>query len=253
MSNSIFVEQKDGIKTISMDKPPLNIINIEMLKEMSVILEEVQKDDSLYALVITAKGRVFSAGVDIADHTGDKANEMIKYFHGIFKTMNNINIPILSVVNGSCLGGACEIVLFTDIILATENAKFGQPEIVVGVFPPIAAIILPDIIGMKNTFDFLLTGRVIDAKLAYEWRMVNKLIESAKISDEINFYANQFKKTSRSSLKLTKQAIKRTKDNFEIELKKVEDFYLNTLMKTSDAEEGLKAFLEKRTPRWQHK
>jgi len=154
-------------------------------------------------------------------------------------------------VNGSALGGGCELALYCDMVIATEKAKFGQPEIQVGVFPPIAALVFPRIIGRKKAMELILSGDVIGAQEALALGMVNKIVPEASLLEEVNGFIEKFKKLSGIVLKLTKEAaLTGLNDDMDQGLQAIEKIYLDRLMKTHDAIEGLKAFLDKRKPTW---
>ncbi len=146
----IQTELKDGVATLTLNRPPLNVLNIEMMEEINTYFEGLMKEKSLKLLVIQAVGKAFSAGVDVGEHLGDLVCKMIEVFHKIFRLMEGLKVPSIAVVNGSALGGGCELALYCDMVIATEKAKFGQPEIQVGVFPPIAALVFPRMIGRKR-------------------------------------------------------------------------------------------------------
>lgn len=211
-------------------------------------------ETSIRLVVFEAKGKAFSAGVDVSEHMGDKAIEMIKTFHNIFRTMINLNKPTLAVVNGSAIGGGCELVTFCDFIIASDQSKFGQPEIQVGVFPPIACILFPQIIPGKKAMELLLCGSLISAQEAEQIGLINKCVPSDKLQEETDKFVNKLTGLSASVLGYTrKAALSRFNKDFLDYLTEVEDIYLNQLMKTEDAREGLKAFIEKRKPEWKNK
>ncbi|MHA2053819.1 MAG: enoyl-CoA hydratase/isomerase family protein [Candidatus Hodarchaeales archaeon] len=162
--------------------------------------------------------------------------------------------PTIASVRGAALGGGCEVALFCDIVIASERAKFGQPEIKVGVFPPVSAVILPFLIGSKRSFEFLLQGETIDANEAHKLGIVNHIFPSESYEQEFTNFINRFKKLSTVVLQYTKKAINLgISSNFESKLDLVEKLYLEDLMSTHDANEGLNAFMEKRKPEWQNK
>jgi len=247
----IQTELKDGVATLTLNRAPVNILNIEMMEEINAYLEGLKKEKSLKLLIIQAMGKAFSAGVDVGEHMGDMAPKMIETFDRIFRLMDALNIPSIAVVNGSALGGGCELALYCDMVIATEKAKFGQPEIQVGVFPPIAALILPRIIGRKKAMELILAGETISAQEAYNLGLVNKVIPEASLAQEVEAFIGKFTKLSGIVLKLTKEAtLAGLNDDIDQGLKKIEKIYLDQLMKSHDALEGLKAFLEKRKPTW---
>jgi cyclohexa-1,5-dienecarbonyl-CoA hydratase len=247
----IQTELKDGVATLTLNRPPLNVLNIEMMEEINTYFEGLMKEKSLKLLVIQAMGKAFSAGVDVGEHLGDLVYKMIEVFHKIFRLMEGLKVPSIAVVNGSALGGGCELALYCDMVIATEKAKFGQPEIQVGVFPPIAALVFPRMIGRKKAFELILSGDIIGAEEALSLGLINKIIPEASLVEGVNGFIEKFKKLSGIVLKLTKEAIlSGLNDDIDKGLKAIEKIYLDRLMKTNDAIEGLKAFLDKRKPTW---
>jgi len=165
--------------------------------------------------------------------------------------MDGLKVPSIAVVNGSALGGGCELALYCDMVIATEKAKFGQPEIQVGVFPPIAALIFPRMIGRKKALELILSGDIIGAQEALSLGLINKIVPEASLTEEVNGFIEKFKKLSGIVLKLTKEAtLAGLNDDMDKGLQAIEKIYLDRLMKTNDAIEGLKAFIDKRKPTW---
>ena len=244
---------KEGVATLTLNRAPLNWLNIEMMEEINAFFEGLLKEKSLKLLVIQAAGKAFSVGVEVADHMGDLAPKMIDIFHRMFRLMDALKVPSLAVVNGSALGGGCELALYCDMVIATEKSKFGQPEIQVGVFPPIAALVFPRLIGRKKAMELILTGDTISAQEASVLGLINKVVSEASLGQEVNAFVEKFTKLSGLVLKLTKEAtLAGLNDDMNEGLKAIEKIYLNQLMKTHDAMEGLKAFLEKRKPTWKN-
>jgi cyclohexa-1,5-dienecarbonyl-CoA hydratase len=244
-------EFKDGVATLTLNRTPLNVLNIEMMEEVNTFFEGLMKEKTLKLLVIQAMGKAFSAGVDVGEHLGDLVYKMIEVFHKMFRLMDALKVPSIAVVNGSALGGGCELALYCDMVIATERAKFGQPEIQVGVFPPIAALVFPRMIGRKKAMELILSGETISAQEALNLGLVNKIVPEASLAQEANSFIEKFKKLSGIVLKLAKEAtLAGLNDDMDKGLKVIEKIYLDRLMKTHDALEGLKAFLEKRKPTW---
>jgi len=213
----IRTEMAGGVGSITLNRPPVNILNIEMMEEINRALRYFRDEKGLKVLVFRAEGKAFSAGVDVGEHLGDTVKKMIETFHGMFRLMDELQAPSVAVVNGSALGGGCELALYCDMVLATERSTFGQPEVIVGVFPPIAALIFPRIIGRKKAMELILSGKTVGARDALE------------------------------------MGIEGLCDDAEGGLRRIERIYLDELMRTEDATEGLKSFLEKRKPVWKDK
>ncbi len=250
----IKAEIKDGLGTITLNRPPVNVLNIAMMSEINEVLKAWQKEKDLKVLLFDAEGKCFSAGVDVGEHMGDMAPKMIETFHGMFRLMNGFEIPTVASVYSSCLGGGCELAIFCDMVIAAENTKLGQPEVQVGVFPPIAAQIMPRIIGRKAAMELILSGKVIGPEDALQMGLVNKVVPNDKLAAETDDFVKPYLGLSAEVLRRTKKAIMAgLRDDFEESLKVIEDIYLNELMVSADAQEGLKSFLEKRKPVWQNK
>jgi cyclohexa-1,5-dienecarbonyl-CoA hydratase len=243
-------EVASGAARLTFKRPPLNVLNIAMMREINLALDGLDPATAK-ALVIAAEGKAFSAGVDVAEHTADKVGEMIEVFHGIFRRLDRLDVPTLAIVQGAALGGGCEVALFCDFILASDKAKFGQPEIKVGVFPPIAAVMLPRLVPHKKALELLLTGETIDAGEAYRLGLVNKVVPPDQLQAAASEMIGKLTSLSGVALQMTKRAARLSGQGALGEaLNQVESLYLSELMKTHDANEGLTAFLEKRPPVW---
>ena len=249
----IQTELKDGVAFLTLNRAPLNVLNIEMMEEINTYLEGLLSERSLKLIVIRGEGKAFSAGVDVGEHLGDLVRKMIEAFHKMFRLMDRLKVPSISVVNGAALGGGCELALYCDMVIASERAKFGQPEIQVGVFPPIAALVMPRLIGRKKAMELILSGETISAQEALALGLINKVVPEASLATEGAGFVEKFSKLSGVVLRLTKEAvIAGLNDDVDRGLRAIEEIYLDQMMKTHDATEGLKAFLEKRKPVWKN-
>src|ERR1041384_440604 len=161
----------DRAARITFSRPPLNVLNIAMMNEMGEALNECSQKLDLVAIVFDAAegSRAFSAGVAVEEHVPETIVEMLDSFHNIFRKLNRISRPVIAVVDGAALGGGCELVAACDIVIASERAKFGQPEIKLGVFPPVAAVLLPRIVGDKKAREMILLGEGIEAAEALRY------------------------------------------------------------------------------------
>jgi len=249
----IIFEKSDGVARLTLNRPPLNVLNIAMMREIIAALEELDGDPSVKVLVFEAAegSKAFSAGVDVAEHTADMVEEMIEVFHRIFRLLDKLEIPTVAVVDGAALGGGCELVLFCDMIIASERASFGQPEIQVGVFPPVAVVALPEIVGPKKAMEMVLIGDRIRAAEALELGLVNKVVPPEELRAAADEFVGKLTRLSGAVLRLTKRAVRLgSVGSFAEGLAAVEELYLGPLMATEDANEGLAAFMEKRKPVW---
>lgn len=249
----IEVDLKDGLGTITLNRPPVNVLNIAMMEEIIDVLKSLQGKKDLKVLLFKGKGKCFSAGVDVGEHMGDLAPKMIETFHRVFRLMDTLGSVTAASVFSSCLGGGCELAIFCDLVISAESGKFGQPEIQVGVFPPIAAQLMPRIIGRKAAMDLILSGRVISAEEALRIGLINKVVKNEDLERETDALLKPYLGLSAEVLRLAKKAVtKGLMDELEPSLRSIEKVYLDELMKTHDAQEGLKAFLEKRKAVWKN-
>ncbi len=242
-----------GVATVTMDLPPLNVMDNPMMAEFNTLLDGLVADDTLSAIVVAAEGKAFSAGVDVSDHTEDKVGDMIERFHGIFRRLAATDAITIAAVQGAALGGGCELACFCDVVLASDRAKFGQPEVHVGVFPPVAAAILPWRVGLGKAIELVSLGATISATEAYRIGLVNQLFPADEFNDKVTAYIDSIRGLSRPVVRMAKQA---TMVGMRAEtlkrLEEAEKIYLDELMQLHDAHEGIAAFMEKRSPEWSH-
>ncbi|MEN8144167.1 MAG: enoyl-CoA hydratase-related protein [Gemmatimonadota bacterium] len=245
------LRREGGTATIELDHPPLNVLHIPMLQELDAVLAGLSSDPELKLLVLTATGKAFCAGVDVADHTAERVEFMIETFHSAIGRLLRFNAPVVGALNGAALGGGCELALACDVILASSRAKLGQPEIKLGVFPPVAAALLPRLVGRQRALDLILSGRVLRASEARDIGLVSQVAEPEKFDELVANYVAELASLSLPVLRLTKRAVVDGLDLPATEaLAGAERHYLDDLMKLDDAREGLAAFLEKREPVW---
>jgi len=249
---NMIYEKDDEVAKLTINRPPFNILNVETLQEIAKALEDVGRDGKVKVLVVTGAGeKAFSAGVDIKDHFPDKIEETLEAFHRVFLLLAEINKPIVAVVRGFAFGGGCELASACDMVLASEDAQFGQQEVKVGAIPTVATVLLPRLIGRKKAFEIILTGDTITAAEAKQIGLVNGVYPAAELEEAVKKLVEKFKEKSSVVLKLVRMAVYQGLDkDFKEALDGVTDMYVNRLMKTEDAVEGLKAFLEKRKPVW---
>ena len=191
--------------TITLKREPLNVLNIAMMKEINQALDSL-KGQSFKLLLFKAAGKAFSAGVDVGEHLGDQVNEMIEVFHGIFRRMDRLPAVSIASVQGAALGGGCELALYCDLVIASEKAKFGQPEIQVGVFPPIAALIMPRLTARKKALELVLSGDIIPAQEALSLGLINKVVPAEALEEELQKFLGKFSGLSGLVMALTKKA-----------------------------------------------
>jgi cyclohexa-1,5-dienecarbonyl-CoA hydratase len=252
---NIILEKKDGITVLSLNRPPVNVINYEAIMEINFALRELKNDEATRVLLLRGAGsKAFCAGVEVKDHIGDKMPLMMQEFGQIFSLLKNLGKPSIAVVNGVALGGGCELVAGCDMAIACDKAKFGQPEIVLGGLAPAAAALFPRMIGEKKAFEMILLGESITAQEAYRIGLINKVVPEEELDKAAEELARKFLDKSSLSIRLVRDIFYHCADIDELDgaLQRATDLGIQT-WETQDGQEGLKAFLEKRKPIWKNK
>ena len=246
----------DRVARITLARAPVNIFNIAMMREISDALNSCAASRDLAAIVFDAAPdcRAFSAGVAVEEHVADTVFQMLDSFHAIFRALEQIGRPTIALVDGPALGGGCELVTACDIVVASQRARFGQPEIKIGVFPPVGAVLLPRVIGDKRARELILTGDMINAEEALSLGLVNYVLPSEELEEKLTELLGKFRELSAAALEHARRAIDSAQArSLDASLNEVENMYLHELMKTSDAIEGVNAFIEKRKPIWRNR
>ena len=240
---------------MTLDRPPLNVLNLPMLREFKAVLESVEGDSAVDLLVIRGGGdRAFSAGVDINDHTREKVPEMLETVHGVIRALLALPQITIASVRGACFGGGCELASSCDFVLATEDSFFATPEINVGCYPPVALARFPSQLGHHRTAEIILTGRKIPADEAQAMGLINRVAPAHELEHTLQDLLEELKGKSRAVLRIVLRALREISlKDFSTALKRSEELYLQELLRTEDVEEGVRAFLEKRKPHWSHR
>lgn len=247
-------EKADGVARITLNRPKFNMMNIEMMNELNGLFEDLLQDDDLKCVTIDAEGKHFCTGVEVADHKPDQVNGMIAAFNRIFELSNQLEVPIIAVVQGFCLGGGMELAIACDVIVAGQGAQFGQPEIKVGFFPPYAALRLPQLIGPAKAVEICTTGKFYSAEEARGLGMIAHVVEDDQLGESAAKIVKEIQGNSPLIIRLNKRAVKQHLGlSFKPALEGVSDLFLNTLMKTEDTLEGIASYEEKRKPVWKNR
>lgn len=238
---------------ITLDDPPLHILDIAMLEELRDALAGVTSDR--HALIIDASGtKAFSAGASVQDHAPDRVAEMLAHFHACFRTLARLDLTTIALVRGAALGGGCELALACDFVLASDSATFGYPEITLGVFPPVGAWQMARQVLPRRGLELLLGGEAVDAATAASLGMVNAVFAGNGFDAAALAWMERLFGKSASSLRIAKRAWRLAgAREFEERLAETERLYLEELIRTHDASEGLAAFIGKRKPRWENR
>src|SRR5262245_58043107 len=251
----VVTDKRGRCAYVSFSRPPLNVLNLELLSELADHVRAVKEDTALEFLVLRGAGeRAFSAGVDIADHTREKVPAMLETVHGVMRDLLSLPQLTLAAVHGACLGGGCELASCCDLLLASDESYFSTPEIHVGCYPPVALARFPSQIGYHRAAEMILTGKRLSAQEAWVIGLVNRVVPRPDFEQALEGLLDELRAKSAAVVRLAVKGLRETAlQSFAHALKRSEEIYLNELLKTEDIEEGVKAFLEKRKPNWQHR
>lgn len=241
-----------GISRITLNRPPANVLSIDMMLDLNTAFESLEYQRDVKLVVLVGAGKYFSAGFELADHLGDRAYMMLEAFGRIFENLAKLDKPTLAVVGGPALGAGSLLAVACDMVLAgAQSAKFGHPEIKGGVFNTVGAALLPRLVGRKKALEMIMGGASLTAGEAERLGLVSRVCPDDKLEAEAAALIQRFQESSAPVMQLTRRAIVGGLDlPFPEALRHAEDVYLNQLMGTADAEEGLRAIMEKRRPAW---
>jgi cyclohexa-1,5-dienecarbonyl-CoA hydratase len=234
---------------ITLNNPPLNVIDTTMMDELRAALEQIDARPDVSAIVFAGSERAFSSGVDVGAHTPDNVREMLTAFHSVIRSVVDNNKLTIACVRRHCLGGGAELALMCDVAYASPDSVWGFPEIKLACYPPVASVALSAIVGQKLAAELLLTGRTLSGKEALEAGLVNGIADDpeALVADCIQ----RVSQLSPAALALAKKAFYAWHAiHFDKGLARAEQIYRDELMKTADAQEGIAAFIERRRPKW---
>jgi cyclohexa-1,5-dienecarbonyl-CoA hydratase len=252
---NISMQERDRVGWIALDRPPLNVLNLQLLSEFRELLRSCAASDAIDVVVVRGGGgRAFSAGVDIKDHTREKVPEMLDAVHGVIRAVLALPQVTVAAVDGACLGGGLELASACDFIIATERSVFATPEINVGCYPPVALARFPGQLGYRRAAEMILTGRRFTAAEALSIGLITRVVPAASLDGAVEELLRDLGGKSRAVLRIALRGLREAglKD-FPQALQRSEEIYLKELLETEDVEEGVQAFLEKRTPRWSHR
>ena len=252
----IHLDTSSSVARLTLNRPPYNVLTIDMMQEMARAIEGLHERHEVRVILIQASAecKAFSAGVAVEDSRPDRAFQMLEAFQAVFRCMLELSKPVVAVVNGPAIGGGCELAALADMIVATPKARFAQPEIKLGVFPPLAAIILPQLIGRKRALEMILTGEPLGAEEALRLGLVNRVVPEAQLEQEVEKLLAKITDQSAPVLEMAKRVLYETIGLPLAEaIKRSSDIYLNQLMDLDDAREGLRAMVEKRKPVWKNR
>jgi cyclohexa-1,5-dienecarbonyl-CoA hydratase len=247
--------QADGpVARFTLHRPEHNLLNEQMLRELADGVGMVAQNGTAKMIILDAGGKVFSAGVDVGEYTGERAFSMLAAFHDACIAMVEAPQPVLVIVDGAALGGGAELVAYGDLVVATPRARFALPEITIGMFPPLASTMFPHIVGPKRALELVLTGEAISAERARDLGLVNRLVPEAQLQAAVNELIGKITTQSGAVLGMAKRAVIAGMGmSLRDSLKNSMNIFLNELYRLEDSQEGLLALLEKRKPEWKNR
>jgi cyclohexa-1,5-dienecarbonyl-CoA hydratase len=246
---TVSVARVDGRTTVTWDRPPANVFDIGLLEDLTRVLarEEVT---GAHVVVLRGGGKSWSGGLSVEDHLKPRVSDMFDAFHKTLTTLWNLPTPTIAQVHGRCLGGGMELLMACDLAIASEGATFGQPEIRLGVFAPFGAATYAHLLGTRHAAELLFLGTPFDARRAASAGIVNRVVPEEELDASVALTAQTFCSHRRETLHLLKRVLRRSAVDPWSSLAYAERAYLDELMMLERSEEGLRAFLEKRTPVW---
>lgn len=245
--------REGGIAWVTLDRPPLNVLDMALMAELEETLRELRRDETLRLIVLEGAGRVFSAGVDIGEHMGDQIGPMLDAFTRVAALVVAGDVPVMAVVHGAALGGACELVALCDLAIVADDARIGTPEITLAVVPPVGAALFPLVVGRQRAAALVLTGEPITGADAAAWGLVWRSTPAAELRAEAEKVAAGFEKKSAAGVRLARRSLKVSVEDLLASIDRANELSVRALPGSADAQEGLRAFLEKRPPRWVHR
>jgi len=239
------------VARIVLHNPPLNVIDIPMMDGLTQALAEIETRTDIFVLVLSGEDKAFSAGVDVAAHTPDKIEAMLLKFHAVVRALVSSKKVTVAAVHGPCLGGGAELAMVSDLAYTSVSAQWGFPEIKLGCYPPVACTCLAALVGQKRAAELVLTGRTISGNQAAEIGLANRAVPDEELASAVDQTVRDLLKLSPAALAVAKKAFYAWDAvHFDKGLARAERIYLDELIKTADAHEGIRAFMEKRQPKW---
>ncbi len=243
-----------GVARMTLNRPEHNLLNETMLRELADGIAFVADRADVKLIVLDSACKVFCGGIDVGEYTSERVFQMLEAFHSVFAGILESSKPVLTVLNGPSIGGGAELAVFGDLVVATPKARFAQPEITIGVFPPLASTILPFLVGPKVALELVLLGEPITAERALELGLLNRLVPEAQLEATVNDLIAKITSHSGPVLTMAKRAIVggiglSLRDG----LKNSMNIFLNELYRLEDSQEGLRALVEKRKPNWKNR
>lgn len=253
-SPSVSFTVRDDVAYVTLDAPPYNILTCALMERLREALARAAGDASLKAIAINANGKAFSAGADVGEHAPERAAELMRSFGGLFRELAALELPLLMAVDGAALGGGFELVMMADVLLASDRATFGQPEIRLGFFAPVGVVRLPALVGPAKATEITCSGRTYTAEEMLRYGLVSRVVPPAELGQALETALDELRRASPLILRMNVRQLKRLSARpFAEALAQAEAAFLEELMATEDVREGIASFFEKRRPQWKNR
>jgi cyclohexa-1,5-dienecarbonyl-CoA hydratase len=245
---------EENIATITLDNPPMNVMTQGMMDQLSDVLAEVLADDTVKGVAFTGAGKAFSAGADVGEHRPENVRSMIDSFGRLFRLLDALPVPVVTAVDGAALGGGFELVMMADMILASDRATFGQPEIRLGFFAPVGVVELPALVGRAKAMEITCTGRIYTAADMQAMGLVGRVVPPDQLPETLAAVLKDLRRASPLVMRMNTRTLKRLRQRpFSEALAESERIFLEELMTAEDPVEGIDSFYEKRRPDWKNR
>jgi len=249
----IMLSVRDDVAYVQLENPPVNIMTGAMMDEISAALETVSGNPDLKAVAFTAGGKAFCAGADVGEHKPANASAMIASFGRLFRRLDALEVPVVMAVSGAAMGAGFEFILMADVLLAADDATFGQPEIRLGFFAPVGVVELPARVGRAKAMEITCSGRSYSANEMVDLGLVTRVVPGADLESALEAILKDFRRASPLVLRLNTRTLKAARPlDFAAALDEAERVFLEDLMTAADPVEGIAAFYEKRRPEWKN-
>ena len=248
------IRLEGGVARMTLSRPEHNLLNEAVLRELAEGIDYVGSREDIKIILLDSACKVFCGGIEVGEYTSQRVFQMLDAFHAAFAAMVDVAKPVICVVNGPAIGGGAELAAFGDLVIATPKARFAQPEITIGIFPPLASTILPYLVGPKVALELVLTGEPVTAERAHDLGLVNRLVPEAQLESTVKEVLARLTGHSGAVLTMAKKAILGGMGlSLRDGLKHSMNIFLNELYRLEDSQEGLHALVEKRKPNWKNR
>jgi cyclohexa-1,5-dienecarbonyl-CoA hydratase len=250
-TGTVGYEVRDRVGYVRLEAPPHNIMTGSLMDTLTEVLDLAHANRDLVGIALSSSGTAFSAGADVGEHRPEMAPAMIGSFSRLFARLGALELPVVMAVDGAALGAGFELAMMADVLIATPRAKFGQPEISLGFFAPVAVAWLAERIGVGRAVELTATGRPRPAAELHAMGLVSRVVDPDGLDAAVEAVLADFRRASPAVMRLNVGLLRRLHGRpFEAARQEAERVFLNDLMALADVREGIAAFYQKRPPQW---